>query len=148
MALTDNYIVIDPDTFSTITLAGGFFFDDILGALQPKAQQLEVILRPGVDGESLRETGVRAIPSPIRTLHAFLDRGDALTALEQYLTLIDGNPYEIVQHDESYGFFRVLAIQNQQLLPIATGAGWLVDNPTVLQILDWVVLGTEPPPEP
>lgn len=144
MALLTNLIVFDPEDEEE----GFFAFDDIVAAFQPKMQQLEVIVRGGVDGEALRETGVRAKPSQMRTLHAFADRGDAKAALEEYRALMDGLPYEIIQHDESFGFFRVLDIVAQPLTPIAVGCGYLVANPTVLQVLDWVVISTDAPEGP
>lgn len=145
MGLLFNHIVYDAAAYELDTSTGRFAFDDMLGAPQPKTEQLEVIARPGVDGENLRETGVRAEPTALRTLVYLADRGDAKTAIESYAVLIDGEPYEIIQHGQSWGFYRVLKVVPQPLLPCAVAAGTLVVNPSVLLIADWLLLGTEAP---
>ena len=71
-------------------------------------------------------TGVRADPTQIRTVLYMADRGDALTALESYVTLIDGNPYEFIQHGQSWGFYRILKVVGQPIAPCAVAAGTLL----------------------
>lgn len=146
MALGDNYIITDAADFDLEDPLTYFPFDDLLAAFQPKAVQLEVIVRPGVDGESLRETGVRADPTPMRTLFYVGDRGDAKSAIVAYIQLIDGNPYEIIQHGESWGFYQVLKVNPLPTIPCATAAGTIIPNPGILLVVDWLVLSTEAPP--
>jgi hypothetical protein len=145
MAILANYIITDADDFDVGDPDTYLPFDDLIAAFQPKAEQLEVIVRPGRDGEIMRETGVRADPTPMRTLLYVVDRGDTLDAIEAYVTLIDGLPYEIIQHGESFGFFRVLKVNPLPLVPCAACAGSLISNPGILLAVDWLVISTEEP---
>jgi hypothetical protein len=149
MALAYNHIVFDSGNYDPPgDVSGAYLFDDMIAAFQPKAQQLEILLRRGRDGEELRETGIRAKPSVMTTVRAVEDREGALENLEEYTALQDGNPYEIINHGVSWGFFRILDVNPRPLLPLAATAGFLTANATVLQVLDWVVISTEAPEEP
>lgn len=87
-----------------------FEFRDIQGNLQPKSPQLEVLVRGGHAGESIRTTGTRGVPCQIRTL-TYQDNWDnARDALIAYTELKDGTPYEIVQHSSSMGLWKVLDV--------------------------------------
>jgi hypothetical protein len=145
MAILANYLITDQDDFDVEDAATYIAFDDILAAFQPKMEQVEVFARPGHDGESMRATGVRAEPTPMRTLRYVATRGDALDGIEFYAGLIDGAPYEIVQHGESFGFFRVLKVSPLPLIPCAAVAGSLIANPGILLAVDWLVLSTVEP---
>lgn len=124
-----------------------FEFEDMVGRLHPKAEQLEVLIRPGHDGETLRKTGVRAQPSQIVTMHFVADWAAAKAALEAYLGLIDGEAYEVVQHDESYGYFNVLNVVELRQTRFCTNViGSIVANPSVQQFVQWTLLSTEAPP--
>jgi hypothetical protein len=123
-----------------------FEFEDMVGRLNPKAEQLEVLLRPGHDGETLRKTGVRAEPSRIVTMHFVADWAAAKAALEAYNALIDGEPYEVIQHDESYGYFRVLNVTEMPQTRFVTAVvGSIIPNASVQQFCQWTLLSTEAP---
>lgn len=143
-----SYIITDPDTFDLDEATGYYGFDDMLAAFQPRSNQLEPIVRPGKDGEELRALGVRAQPTPMRTLLAVNDRDDAEAAITSYVSLKDGLPYEIVQHEKSWGFFRVREVAPQPIVPLAAIAGWLIPTATVLLVVDWLVLATPEPEAP
>lgn len=122
-----------------------FAFEDIQGRLQPKAEQLEVFVRPGHVGETLRKTGVRALPSQILTIHYVADWAAAKAAIESYIGLIDGDPYQIIQHTTSYGYFRVLQVVEVDARACVNAIGTLIANPTVVQVCQWTVISTEAP---
>jgi hypothetical protein len=124
-----------------------FDFEDMFGVLHPKAEQLEVIVRPGRNGEALRKTGVRAVPSQIVTLHYVVGWAGAKNAIDAYIALIDGDPYEVIQRDESYGYFRVLSVvQLPQTRYSVNNVGALLSNTTVRQYCAWTLISTEAPP--
>lgn len=121
-------------------------FDDMQGDLQPKQPQLEILARPGRDGERLRDTGTRAVPSRITTLLWVDDRADHLDLLDDYIALIDGDPYEIKQHGESYGYFRIVGVSPRQPIACLNVTGHVGGGtPQIMQIIDWVVISTDAP---
>lgn len=123
-----------------------FEFEDIVGRLQPKAEQLEVIVRPGRDGEILAKTGVRAVPSQIVTMHYVADWLAAKAALEAYISLIDGDPYEVIQRDETFGYFRVLSVvELPQTRAVTNVIGSIIPNPGVQQFCAWTLISSEAP---
>lgn len=140
-----NSIIFDPDDEED----GFFQFEDMSGVLHPRTEQMEVIVRPGSDGESLRTTGVRAIPSQVVTMHYVEDLEAAKDAIEAYITLIDGLPYEVVQREISYGFFRVLSVvQLPQSRPSFNNINALLPDTEYRQYCLWTLVATEAPEEP
>lgn len=130
--ISGQYSNSDSDTY--------YAFDRMVGDLQPKQEQLEVLIRPSRDGERLRSTGVRAAPSQLRTMHYVADRDTAIVAIEAYLALKDGLPRLVIQNGADYGYFRVLDIIARQLIPCTSVVGSIIANPTILQVVDWVLL--------
>lgn len=128
-----------------INRIAGYDFEDIRGRLQPTAEKLEVFIRPGIDFEYVRKTGVRGAPSQIQTLHYVESWASAATALEAYVSLIDGSVYEIIQHTTSYGYFRILDVTELNAQAVANVIGSIVTTPTVLQLCGWTVVSSEPP---
>lgn len=125
---------------------GAYSFEDIRGQLQPKQQQLEVIVRPGLRGESTRKTGVRGTPFQITTLHYVLDWDAAQDAMVTYLDLIHaGAPVEVIQHSLSYGYFKVLQVAQVEARACVNVIGQLVPNAELLQMVAWTLLSTDPP---
>jgi hypothetical protein len=120
-------------------------FEDIRGRLQPKAQQMEITVRAGVSGEAFRRTGVRAEPSQIQTLHYVADWDAARSAIQAYQALIDGNPYEIIQHTHTYGYFRIAKVTEVSAQAVENVVGSIIATPTVLHICQWTVISTEAP---
>lgn len=134
-------------------LSGEFRFDDIQGPFQPKQIQPQILVRPGLDFERIRLTGSRGLPFPIRTCLNLADRDEAKQALSDYITLVDGNAYEVFQYDESWGFYYVLQVVEHSLSPVITAAGTLSQLgglgspvlPTVYQCCIWTLLSTQTP---
>lgn len=146
MALLYNHIVFDPDNYTPPgDLSGAYLFDDMIGDFQPKCEQLEILLRPGSDGEELRATGIRAVPTRLLTVRYLASRSDALAAMEQYVTLADGVAYEIINHGQSWGYFRLAAPPSARPLLPALAIGTITANPTVCQIIEWAWISTDDP---
>jgi hypothetical protein len=139
-----NRIIIDPGSYPD---PGSYFaFDDMIGALHPMQQMTEVLERKGHRAESVRLAGIRAPDSRITTLRYWFDGNDAILALASYVDLLDGNPYEVIQHGRSWGTFIFLTpILNGPLLPVATASGTIEANPTVMQPIQWTLRNTDPP---
>jgi hypothetical protein len=140
-----NRIVIDPDNYPD---PGSYFaFDDMVGALQPMKQTTEVLERPGHRAQSIRLAGIRAPDSRITTVRYWVDGNDAILALASYVTLLDGNPYPVIQHGRQWGTFVFLSplVQAAPLLPVAMAAGTIEPFPTVMQSLSWILRNTDPP---
>lgn len=125
---------------------GAYEFEDLRGRLQPKAEQLEVIVRPGHAGETTRRTGVRAAPSQLLSVHYVQDWTAAKNALVAYGGLIGVAPVEVVQHSLSYGYFKVLAVTEAEARAVVNvGGDILVPGSTVLHVVQWTLLSTLPP---
>lgn len=126
-----------------------YAFEDMVGRLQPKARQLEVMVRPGHPGETLRNTGTRAIPSQIQTMHFVEDWDAAAAAITAYNELRNGAPVEVIQHSTSYGYFRVVeVVELPQTRYSVNNLGALLANTTVQQYCLWTLIGTDPPEDP
>lgn len=95
--LTNEIVATGPVTYD---------FDEMVGPLVPKSMQLEVIARPGVDGQEFRETGIRATSSRLRTTRYYTDRAAAITALTAYVNL-HGETVAVTMHDEAMGNYVV-----------------------------------------
>lgn len=124
---------------------GEFYgFDDMVGALQPKREELQVLTRIGQDGERLRKTGVRARPTRLQTVLFVDDLNDANLLLgTDYISLIDGSSVEIVQYGQSFGNFRVIDVAQDELQAVSNVIGNIGGGtPTYEQRLTWIVLGT------
>jgi hypothetical protein len=125
-----------------------YAFEDMRGRLQPKQQQLEVAARRGHRGETLRETGIRAIPSQILTIHYVEDWTSAQNAITAYGDLI-GALVQVIQHTTNYGYFKVLGpVVEVDARAVETVIGSLIATPTVLQVVQWTLISTDPPEEP
>lgn len=121
-----------------------YAFEDMRGRLQPKKQQLEVHVSRGQDGESLRETGVRAVPSQVLTVHYVESWATAQTAITAYGDLI-GALVQVIQHTTNYGYFKVLDVVEVEARAVENVVGSLVTTPTVLQLVQWVLISTNAP---
>lgn len=152
-----NLIVTDQDDFSIgdgVNGDGMLMFEDFQGAFQPKEEQLEVHVRLGFDGESTRKTGVRGDPFPLLSIHYVADRSAAKSAIEAYLSLIDGNPYEFYQHGTSFGFYKVLKLNVLPLIACGSVVGALLQEltspitPTIILVCEWLLVSTVAPEEP
>jgi hypothetical protein len=119
---------------------GEFQFEELRGSLQPRSQDLEILIRPGKDDSTVRLTGVRGKPFQVLTLHYVADFLSAKNAISAYVTLQDGNAYEVVQLDESIGYFRVLAVVEVSAMAVASVVGdTLIADPEVLQYCQWTL---------
>ena len=127
-------------------------FEDMLGRLQPKAEKLEAFIRPGHRGETLRKTGIRAVPSQIVTVHYVFDWDAAAAAITAYQTLIDGNPYNVIQRGTDFGYWRIVeAVELPQTHYVANVIGSILfdetgELPSVCQYVQWTLISTDAPP--
>ncbi len=124
---------------------GVYEFDEMIGALLPKSKQLEVYVRPGLAGESLRNSGVRAPACLIETRHCVADRAAAKAAINAYVALKDGVGYEVFQHGEIWGYYRVFDVTPAPLVPVRSPLGTLVANPTIWMRVAWELISTTAP---
>lgn len=141
MAYLTNQIVIDP-----LDLPAGWFFDDLVGVLQPKSPKIETFTRPGQRGETMRDTGTRAERSRIISVSGLLTRADHITSMAVYTAMVGGR-YQVIQKGANFGYFKVEAVNvASELQPIAVASGYL-EGPgvTVLQRLEWILISTDPP---
>jgi hypothetical protein len=125
-----------------------FTFDDMLGALQPKQPNVDVLVRGGHDGETFRYTGTRAEPSVVQTLRYWASRDDAIDVFAVYNALIDGTGYEVFQHDFSWGLFKVLKIKHLGIEAVGPSTGTIEANPVCLQRIEWTLVSTFEVPTP
>jgi hypothetical protein len=122
-----------------------YAFEDMRGRLQPKQQQLEVTVRRGRRGETLRQTGIRAIPSQIQTIHYVEDWEAAKDALVAYGDLV-GALVQVIQHSENFGYFKVLGpVVEVDARACENVVGSLIATPTVLQVVQWTLISTDAP---
>lgn len=123
-----------------------YLFEGLYGRLNPKAEQLEVIVRPGHKGETTRRTGVRGAPSQIVTMHYIADWEAARNAIDAYTDLIDGRPYQVIQNDVDYGWFKVLNVVEMPNTHACTRVnGSILSDPGVQQYCQWTLISTEAP---
>lgn len=124
-----------------------FEFEDMVGRLHLPAEQLESIVRPGKEGETLRKMAPRAITSQIETMHFVADWAAAKTAYAAYQALIGADPVEVIQHDESFGMFHVIGVvESPKTQAVFRVNGSIIPNPTVRQYCLWTLLAvTEAP---
>lgn len=123
-------------------------FDWMRGDLLPKETQVEILWRPGRDGERLRDMGVRARLSKIVTRLFVDDVADHLTLVESYLGLINGTPYEIKQHGESHGYFKIIRVTPREPIAATSAVGHVGGGtPSVLSTVEWEVISTDAPEE-
>lgn len=141
-------IIYDAANYDFDENVGYFAFDDMRGDLQPRAEQLEAFTRPGHDGHHILKLGVQAEPSTIVTVRGVADREDAKQFLVDYNSLRDGNPYEVVQHGQSFGFFHVLRVrQVGELQAITSSIGMVGGACTIIQRVQWELLSVPEPVE-
>jgi hypothetical protein len=152
MAYLPNLIAYDLDDFDPEDIEGSddtyYGFDSIDGPPQPRQEQHEVFVRPGHDGETMRETGVRGVPYQIRTVLYVADRQDAVDALDAYVDLVDGLPKYLIINGRGWGYVRVLNVANAGMLPCGSVIGSLISSPTIKHVVVFTLLATEAPPEP
>lgn len=75
---------------------GPFFFLDIKGAPEFTGPQLELIVRPGVDGTAVFYTGYRGIPFTVRTTVDTANLAAALNGYDAYRGLKGANPVVMI----------------------------------------------------
>lgn len=142
MALHANRIVYGADVDDPNDY---FAFEAMRGRLQPKSEQLEVLIRPGRHGESIRTSGVRGAPSQIVTVHYVTDWTAAANAIASYVTLKDGLPYKFIQHTTYYGYFKILEVVEVDAAACVNVIGSIEPNPQVVQVCQWTVISAIAP---
>jgi hypothetical protein len=115
-------------------------FEDLRGMIVPRSEDIELLARPGKDDTTARLTGVRGRPFAVVTMHYVADFEAAATAISEYVQLKDGNPYEVIQHSISFGFYRVLdVVEAVPPRAVASVVGSIIANPTVQQFCQWTL---------
>lgn len=117
------------------------FFDDLRGNIPLREQQLETFTRPGIDGVGFRKTGKRSRPATMRTTHYVADWAAAESAITAYQALVDVDPVVIIQHSNSWGTFKIMSVKQVEAKAVTSVIGSIVNNPQVLQICEWTILG-------
>ena len=149
MAYLPNLIAFDLDVFDPEDLEGTsaayYAFDSIDGPPQPRQEQHEIFVRPGHDGETMRETGVRGVPYQIRTVLYVQDRQDAVDALADYTDLVDALPKYLIINGQGWGYVRVLNVAHAVMIPCGSVNGSLISSPTIKHVVVFTLLGTEAP---
>lgn len=122
-----------------------YHFDDMLGAMVPKSEKLEFIPRRGHRNYSVRKNGVWADKSQITTVLGVSDRDVAIAAINAYIALKDGNPYNVWQHSTDYGYFQVEDVVMLPLTPLGAHAGYLLPSATIEMRCAWTLVSVDDP---
>lgn len=80
---------------------GQFEFINLSQAPIPPKDKIAVHSRAGVEGVELRRTGKRGEPFTVQTVMDAADYSAALALYKEYLTLIDGDPVDLMFLDET-----------------------------------------------
>ena len=119
-----------------------YTFDDLRGNVPKRGQELQIFIRPGIDGVGARKTGSRTGPVQLVSVHYVLDWAAAESALIAYKTLVGAEPVTIVQHDVDYGTYLVAGVEQVEAAAVISVAGnTIITNPQVRQVCQWTIFG-------
>ncbi len=90
---------------------GEAVFFDLIGALSPKQETLEIIERPGVDGCGARRMGTRGKPIEFLSISYHTSFTTALEFLQASKTLVGDDPQTVIRNDVTLGTFLVLSVE-------------------------------------
>lgn len=85
-------------------------FDDLTGSVLLRAEELEVLNRPGVDGSGVRKLGRRGRTFQLQSVVYAPSFEWAKTAIEFYNTLPGMDPLYLIKQSVQYGSFLVLRV--------------------------------------
>lgn len=120
----------------------GYQFEDLQGNVPKRGQELDIFIRPGIDGVGARKTGKRTGPIQLISHRYLINWQDAEDAIVNYKALVGAEPVTVVQHDIDYGTYLVVAVDQVSAFAVYSVAGnTIVTNPQVKQICQWTVFG-------
>ena len=120
---------------------GPFTFDSLRGEFQFEREELELIVRPGVNGTGVRRLGVRGRPFTVETWRYETSYLTAELVFTGYLGLISGDPVQVTKNGVVFiDQHQVLDVEKTAIVPAATVVGSIVPAPGVLLIARWSLL--------
>lgn len=126
----------------------GYEFIEIQGSLNGRARQLEVIARKGQDDVTIRQTATRGRPITVRTVNYVSNFTGAVTAIDSYTELQDGNSYPVVQYGVDLGDWYVLQVREVSRQYVTNVIGGRVGGETCFHVCEWQLLHVTPAPSP
>ena len=112
------------------------------GTILPKAEEIEVFQRRGVDSIGARKLGKHAEPFTLVTVKYVLDFASHKDALFTYRALIGSDPVEIVKASTSYGNYLLLDVREAEPPQAVYGVvGAIISNAQVRQVFRWTLIG-------
>lgn len=120
-------------------------FIGLHGTCQPPCEQIAPpIVRPGIDGVGLWKTGIRGVPSVLRSVVDAANLTEARAKLILYRALIGAAPVSLVQHDYDYtaeGWqIAVLGVRRIQMQQVLTPCGGLNSPSLAKLVCEWRVI--------
>jgi len=108
---------------------GNFEFLDLQGNPDSLKEQIEVTIRPGVDGIAVWKTGVRGKPFTLRSVVDALDVFHARQLFKAYADLVGADPVQLIWADMAAAddnvLIVVLDVRPISIRQIAGGVGGL-----------------------
>lgn len=124
---------------------GAYSFVTFRGSINPLAEEIEIITRPGVDGVAAKQMGKRAQAATILTEVDVLDAA-ALTTLVAGYRAIRGSLVTVVDGaGRTHTNILVADVRHVRTQGITAHAGGLVADSTLLVGAEWVLQATEIP---
>ena len=121
---------------------GGEQFEDLVGNVQKRGQQLQRFARPGLDGAGYRFTGKRTGQFTLTSKHYVATFLAAESALITYQTLIEQDPVAVIQHSINLGTYKVLSVVQVNLLAVeSVNSSTIITDPKALQYCRWTLEG-------
>lgn len=122
---------------------GEYRFIDIQGNIEPRGQQLELIVRPGFDGLFARKTGSRGVPFTIRTVSYATTFTTARAATLLLKELIGAEPQEVIKYSVSHGNFLVLNVREIECRAMVNSTAENTSGPPfqVRMVHEWELVG-------
>lgn len=108
----------------------------MLGAFKPRSEDLQLIVRPGVDDVRVRTSGVRGQLIQATSVNFVTDFDAAAAALDTYLSMKDGTAYEVVQYGTSHGDYLVIDVSQRPPQAITAAIG---GTGNVQHVCDWIL---------
>lgn len=120
---------------------GAFYFNDIIGEIALRQEQVEVFERKGTDGVGLRTTGKRGRTFQLQTVNFVATYEYAKLAMVSYKALIGGPPQPIIRYTVSFGTFAVLDVVEVSAKAVLNTLGGMNPPNEVRQVCQWTLIG-------
>jgi hypothetical protein len=124
--------------------SGEFLFLDFRGYPSHRGEALEVLQRPGVDGEGFRLMGMRGKPFTLLARNYVTNFAGADAAIISYKQLIKHEPCGLVVNSVAIGSFKVLAVEyaSEPKAVMTVSGGFPGDNlKQVYTEIAWEMIG-------